>query len=125
VVDVQGGDRGGPGDPHGEVEQARGVAAAGEEHDDRLAGDEEPGGSDRAFDVGGRRHSPRSKKRRDRSSDPAACGQCGPLPRPAAFAQDDALRPSRVTSTSRPIASFGYGKVYRSPATLSTRPAER
>src|SRR3954447_18664307 len=32
------------------------------------------------------------KKRRDRGRGPAACGQCGPLPRPAAFVRGDALR---------------------------------
>ena len=46
VVDVQGGDPAGAGDADGEVEQAAGVAAPGEHHDDGTLGAEQAVGAD-------------------------------------------------------------------------------
>jgi hypothetical protein len=102
-----------PGDEPGVRDRRRRPLAVVERHHaladpapERVGGDVDP-----PRHLGERQLVHGEKKRRNRSSDSAACGQCGPLPRPAAFVEGDALQGISQIPTPRPVAWFGSDKV--------------
>ena len=130
VVAVQRGHRLRARDPHREVEQADAVAPAREEHHDRAAGREQAARADGLEQVRARHSDPASvdasgsrkiETAEPQMRDPAVRGQCGPLPRPAAFVVDTTPCGRPTPPTSRPIAVVRMRtKEYRGFRALST-----
>ena len=93
------------GDPHRQVEQADRVLAAGEQHDDRRAGDEQPARADPRLDRGGGGGRAHGARRARKSSS----GREKPLSLTSpmwvkASRRSAASTSGRVTSTSPPAA---------------------
>ena len=102
VVDVQGAHRVGPGDPHGEVEQADGVAPAGEQHHHRPPCAQEPVGADAGLEV--HQWSFSAWRARNSSVDPLKPLRLTSPMRSNSRWPPAASTTGRVTSTSPPAA---------------------